>query len=107
MSEDLKKVKSITWDKKPARDTHSNLTGCYVIETSHENMTAKEIWHHYISLSRVESAFSDLKTELGMRPVYHQLAERTQAHLFISVLAYHLLLVLSTSCAKMAITGNG
>jgi transposase len=91
MSEEPKKVKSITWDKKPARDTRSILTGCYVIETSHKNMTAKETWHHYMTLNKVENAFSDLKTELGMRPVYHHLAERTKAHLFVSVLAYHLL----------------
>jgi hypothetical protein len=36
-------------------------------------------------------AFRDLKTDLGFRPVHHQLVERTEAHLFISVLAYHLL----------------
>ena len=92
LSEDQKEVTAVTWDKKITIEKRNILNGCYVIETSHENMTAQEIWHHYMTLSRVESAFSDLKTELGMRPVYHQLAERTKAHLFISVLAYHLLI---------------
>ena len=92
LSEDQKEVRAVTWDKKIITDKRSILNGCYVIETSHENMTAQEIWHHYMTLTRVESAFSDLKTELGMRPVYYQLAERTKAHLFISVLAYHLLI---------------
>jgi transposase len=39
----------------------------------------------------VETAFRSLKTDLGTRPIYHQGAERTSAHLFISVLAYNLL----------------
>lgn len=45
-----------------------------------------------MTLTQVENAFRSLKTDLGMRPVYHQQAERTKAHLFISVLAYHLLI---------------
>jgi transposase len=44
-----------------------------------------------MQLTRVESAFQDLKSELGLRPVYHQKSNRTEAHLFIGVLAYHLL----------------
>lgn len=38
----------------------------------------------------MESAFASLKSDLGMRPVYHQLADRTKGHLFIGVMAYHL-----------------
>lgn len=45
-----------------------------------------------MTLTTVEASFRALKTELGIRPIYHQLAERTEAHLFISVLAYHLLI---------------
>ncbi|MHB1732291.1 hypothetical protein [Ferrimicrobium acidiphilum] len=44
-----------------------------------------------MTLTRVENAFRSLKSDLGLRPVYHQLATRTAAHLFISVLGYHLL----------------
>ena len=44
-----------------------------------------------MTLTKVEEAFRSLKSDLGLRPVYHQLARRTAAHLFISVLAYHLL----------------
>ena len=45
-----------------------------------------------MTLTNIEAAFRDLKTDLGIRPVYHQNAERTKAHLFIGVLAYHLLI---------------
>ena len=76
-------------DKK--REDRQVLTGCYVIETTHKDMSAADILKSYHSLARVEAAFSSLKTDLGLRPVYHHKEDRCRAHLFISVLAYHLL----------------
>jgi transposase len=76
-------------DKK--RENRNILTGCYVIETTHSDMDAADILKAYHSLARVEAAFSSLKTDLGLRPVYHHKEDRCRAHLFISVLAYHLL----------------
>lgn len=87
-----KKVTAVTWTKKPTRSERSTLTGCYVIETSHKELLAEEVWRLYTTLTQVEYAFRSLKTDLGVRPVHHQLAERTRGHLFISVLAYHLLI---------------
>lgn len=84
----------ITWSKKGSREERSVLTGCYVIETSHQELSARDIWGIYHTLTRVEYAFRCLKTELGIRPIYHQLAECTEGHLFISVLAYHLLIMI-------------
>lgn len=67
------------------------LFGCYVIESSHADISAAEIWKLYMTLTRVENAFRSMKETLGLRPVYHQTAGRTSAHLFVTVLAYHLL----------------
>ena len=87
-----KKVLELLIEKKQVkRDNRNILTGCYVIETTHKNMEAEDILKSYHSLARVESAFRSLKTDLGLRPVYHHKASRCSAHLFISVLAYHLL----------------
>ena len=86
-----KKVTGLNITRKETRQTRNVLTGCYVIETTHKDMDSLEILESYLMLTRVEDAFKSLKTDLGMRPVYHQKAERTKAHLFISVLAYHLL----------------
>ena len=91
LSDDEKKVAEIALTKKPRREQRSMLTGCYVIETTQTELSAKDIWNQYMQLTRVESAFQDLKSELGLRPVYHQTANRTESHLFIGVLAYHLL----------------
>ena len=92
LDESEKKVLALGWEKKQSRAERHALTGCYVIETSHRELEAPEIWRLYTTLVRVEDAFRDLKTDLGLRPVHHQLARRTEAHLFISVLAYHLLI---------------
>ena len=89
-----KKVVNLSWEKLPSREKRATLTGCYVMETSHRDLGAQEIWRIYTTLVKVEEAFRDLKTDLGFRPVHHQLAERTEAHLFISVLAYHLLILI-------------
>ena len=91
-----KKTIDLIWKKKTVADQRPILAGCYVIETSRKQLTAVDIWQEYITLTRVESAFRDLKSELGLRPVYHRNAQRTKAHLFISVLAYHLLVGIET-----------
>lgn len=85
------KASSITFVPKPdLTDNAKALYGAYVIETNRVDLTPEEIWHLYMTLTRVEEAFRALKSDLGLRPVYHQLASRCSAHLFISVLAYHL-----------------
>jgi len=90
-TEDGQKVTAVSAVKKAERKQRETLTGCYVIESTQTNLSAKEIWEQYTTLVRVEGAFRDLKTELGLRPVYHQKEERTKAHIFITILAYHLL----------------
>lgn len=85
------KVIDLTITEKPSKAQKDQLQGAYVIDTSHSELDATEIWNIYMTLTKVEDAFRSLKSDLGLRPVYHQLARRTAAHLFISVLAYHLL----------------
>jgi transposase len=48
----------------------------------------QELWHFYIQLTQVEGAFKDLKDDLNLRPIRHQLEGRIEAHIFISFLAY-------------------
>ena len=95
-----KKVTDLNVTKKETRDDRRVLTGCYVIETTHKNMDSQEILSSYLMLTRVEGAFRSLKADLGLRPVYHQKAERSKAHLFISVLAYHLLNTIELSLSE-------
>ena len=78
----------LTITKKQTKDPFA---GCYVIEYDKIDGNEEAIWRIYTTLTKVESAFRSLKTDLGTRPVHHQGAERTKSHLFISILAYHLL----------------
>ncbi|MCL4449396.1 MAG: transposase, partial [Actinobacteria bacterium] len=86
-NQNLRKLKSLEVKELESNSKRASLYGCYTITTSHKDLNAKEIWNLYMTLVRVEEAFRSLKSDLGLRPVYHQLAERTAAHLFISVLA--------------------
>ncbi|EQD24492.1 MAG: putative transposase [Leptospirillum sp. Group IV 'UBA BS'] len=85
------KVVGLSWALNVRREERSLLTGTYVIETSHTDLTSRDIWSLYTTLTRVEGAFRDLKSDLGLRPVFHQKADRCMGHLFVSVLAYFLL----------------
>ena len=85
------RIVDLAWEKSPLRQVRKTLTGAYVIETTHTELSASGIWSLYTTLTQVEGAFRALKSDLGVRPVFHQTADRTRAHLFVSVLAYFLL----------------
>jgi len=68
------------------------LDGGYIIKTDRTDMTQDEIWRTYILLTRVESAFRDMKSPLSERPIFHHLQHRAQTHIFLCVLAYHILI---------------
>jgi transposase len=67
------------------------LDGSYVLKTDRQDLSADEIWRAYSLLTRVEDAFRDMKSPLLERPIFHHLKNRTQTHIFLCVLAYHLL----------------
>jgi transposase len=46
------------------------------------------LWQHYVQLTEIEAVFRALKSELAIRPIYHQKDSRIEAHVFISFLAY-------------------
>jgi transposase len=67
------------------------LDGCYTLKTDRGDVEEDTFWPLYTMLNRVERSFRYLKSSLGIRPNYHQLERRVEGHIFISVLAYHLL----------------
>lgn len=86
---DKNNATDIIWEKRV--EDQLNMDGCYILRTDHMDMTDLEIWKTYVMLTRVESAFRCLKSSLGLRPVFHQIKRRSDAHMFITVLAYHIL----------------
>jgi transposase len=64
--------------------------GAYLLRSNQTGWSAQEFWETYIQLTIVERAFRVLKTELLLRPIWHHYSGRTQAHIFVCVLAYAL-----------------
>lgn len=82
----------VRWAKKDAaQQLAEELDGTYLLRTDRTDLTEAEIWKLYVLLARIERSFRYLKSNLGLRPVFHQRTERSDAHIFISLLAYHLL----------------
>ncbi len=63
--------------------------GAYVLRTSHVDWDVAQVLRSYWELNEVEATFRSLKSELGLRPIWHRLDRRVGAHLFVAVLAYH------------------
>ena len=87
--------KALTWQEdRKKKAVAEKLDGGYVLKTDHQDLTAEEIWRAYILLTRVEAAFRAMKSPLAERPIFHHLERRTQTHIFLCVLAYHLLVAI-------------
>ena len=84
--------KTLGWEENAEKKVlAAKLDGGYVLKTDRPDLTADEIWRTYMLLTRVETAFRTMKSPLMERPIFHQLQRRTQTHIFLCVLAYHLL----------------
>ena len=62
--------------------------GRYLLRTNLTATDPAELWRYYLQLTQVEEAFKNLKGDLAIRPIYHQLEHRIEAHIFIAFLAY-------------------
>jgi len=68
--------------------------GMYLLRTNITETAPDVIWQRYVLLTQVEAAFRCLKSDLAVRPVYHQLEHRVEAHIFVAFLAYCLMVTL-------------
>lgn len=80
----------IEWQREPQSKQKDQHCGVYCLRTNIPDWPEEQLWTTYIMLTEIEATFKSLKTELGLRPVYHQKEERVTGHLFITLLAYHL-----------------
>ena len=62
--------------------------GRYLLRSNLSGENPAKLWEFYIQLTQVEAAFKDLKEDLSLRPIFHQLEHRIEAHIFVSFLAY-------------------
>lgn len=79
---------AITITQEDAHREWAELTdGCYLLRTNLQGQDAATLWKTYIGLTQIEDTFRISKHDLGLRPVYHQKQERTQAHILVCFLA--------------------
>ena len=68
--------------------------GHYLLRTNLTGEDPEVLWDRYMQLTQIEAAFKCLKSELGVRPIYHQVGQRVEAHILVAFLAYCLLVTL-------------
>jgi transposase len=81
-------VTRLSWEKTPVEGTMLTDPGVYCLRSNETGWSEEQLWQTYMMLTDLEAVFRSLKSELGLRPVYHLKEQRADGHLFISVLAY-------------------
>ena len=88
-------------NKKKLRQAEQR-DGHYLLRS---NLTGEDpgvLWERYIQLTQIEAAFKTMKSDLGLRPIYHQLGHRVEAHILVAFLAYCLLVTLKNRLQALA-----
>ena len=92
---------SLTWTKKEAWREWARLSeGCYMLRSNIQDWTAEDLWKAYIQLTEAEEAFRIHKSDLRIRPVWHQKEDRVKAHILVCFLAYVLWKTLGGLCRQ-------
>jgi hypothetical protein len=79
----------VTWTVRPEWDAWSrDSDGCYVLRSNIADWSPEDLWRTYTQLTEAEAAFRIHKSDLAIRPIWHQREDRVQAHIFVCFLAY-------------------
>jgi len=101
VEEDTAGAAQLRWKKSAAwRDWARLSEGCYVLRSNVTDWTPEELWRAYIQLTEAEAAFRIQKTDLELRPVWHQRQDRVEAHILVCFLAYVLWKALAATCRQ-------
>ena len=96
----------VSWEKRESRREFSELSeGCYLLRSNITGWTAERLWKAYIQLTEAETAFRIQKSDLRIRPIWHQREDRVRAHVLVCFLAYVLWKTLGRLCEQSGL-GN-
>jgi transposase len=101
-----KTVTALTWEKSLVAATMATHPGVYCLRSNETTWDEERLWRTYTMLTDLESVFRSLKSELGLRPVFHSKEDRSDGHLFITVLAYQCVQVLRTQLKAAGINDS-
>ena len=90
------KAVAVTWTRRPQDGSMATHPGVYCLRSSETDWDEDALWRTYTTLTDVEAVFRSLKSELGLRPIYHHKPRRVDGHLFLTVIAYQLVQVIRT-----------
>jgi transposase len=92
---------SLVWKKvENWRDWAALSEGCYLLRTNVTDWSDEDLWKAYIQLTEAEGAFRVHKSDLRLRPIWHQKEDRVQAHILVCFLAYVLWKTLAQKCRR-------
>jgi len=104
VKEENGKAVDVCWKIKNEDKFQLRFSGTYKLRSSRTDLSDKELWDIYNLLSNIEASFRSLKHELSLRPIYHRIDRRIRGHIFITVLAYHLLCVVQRKLREKGIS---
>jgi len=91
----------VVWSKVEQWREWAHLSeGCYLLRSNICDWSASALWEAYMQLTQAEAAFRLHKQDLSLRPIWHQKAERVQAHILVCFLAYVLWKALGQLCQR-------
>jgi transposase len=100
------KATGLTWERQPVTGTMVTHPGVYCLRSNEVEWDAEKLWRTYTMLTDLEAVFRSLKSDLGLRPVYHHKEQRVDGHLFITVLAYQFVQVIRRTLQEKQLTAS-
>ena len=101
-----KRARTVEWEQRLLPGSMATHPGVYCLRSNLVNWTDEELWRTYIRLTDLEAVFRTLKSELGLRHIYHSTGLRAEGHLFISVIAYQLVQVIRTRLRSQGVCSS-
>ena len=96
----------VKWTLRDVHDERTRASGGIVLQTSHVDWSLEEVVRTYWRQQDIERTFRSMKSELGLRPIYHRLDNRIEGHIFISILAYHVVHLIRTRLRRIDLHGS-
>ena len=85
---------AVRFTRQPVEGSMMTHPGVYCLRSNQTDWDEETLWRTYVTLTDIEAVFRSLKSELGLRPIFHHKPIRAEGHLFITVIAYQLVQVI-------------
>jgi transposase len=97
------KATALRFEKQPIEGSRLTHPGVYCLRSNDTTWDAEKMWRTFTMLTDLEAVFRSLKSELGLRPVFHHQENRVDGHLFITVLAYQFVQIIRRQLKEQGI----